>query len=172
MGLWNVGILPQHYTASQPRRPRLWNITDMKASPWRWMQHGTSKRWYRTTTLHGVTTQKTSACIEEIDAHIHFIWMTVAFEPATVSSTMTTVYEVNTDLLTPCKIPFLEKLIAAQLVKKLSAFYGTRRFITVVYKSPPLAPILSHMNSVHTSQYYFPEIYSSIILSSMPRSSK
>jgi len=23
MDLWNVGILPQHYTASQPRRPRL-----------------------------------------------------------------------------------------------------------------------------------------------------
>jgi len=23
MDLWNVGILPQHYTASQPRRPRV-----------------------------------------------------------------------------------------------------------------------------------------------------
>jgi hypothetical protein len=23
MDLWNVGILPQHYTASQPRRPPL-----------------------------------------------------------------------------------------------------------------------------------------------------
>jgi len=23
MDVWNVGILPQHYTASQPRRPRL-----------------------------------------------------------------------------------------------------------------------------------------------------
>jgi len=22
MGLWNAGILPQHYTASQPRRPQ------------------------------------------------------------------------------------------------------------------------------------------------------
>jgi hypothetical protein len=43
MDLWNVGILPQHYTASQPRR---------------WRQHGPLKRRYLTTTLHGVTTQK------------------------------------------------------------------------------------------------------------------
>jgi hypothetical protein len=45
MNLWNVGILPQHYKASQPRR---------------WRQHGPLKRWYPTTTLQGVTTQKTS----------------------------------------------------------------------------------------------------------------
>jgi hypothetical protein len=32
MDLWNVGILPQHYTASQPRRPRLENITAVKPS--------------------------------------------------------------------------------------------------------------------------------------------
>jgi len=43
--LWNVGILPQHYTLSQPRR---------------WMQHGPPKRWYPTTTIRGVTTHKTS----------------------------------------------------------------------------------------------------------------
>jgi hypothetical protein len=43
MDLWNVGILPQHYTVSQPRR---------------WRQHGPLKRRYPTTTLHGVTTQK------------------------------------------------------------------------------------------------------------------
>jgi len=29
-------------------------------SRWRWRQHGTSKRWYITTTLHIITTQKTS----------------------------------------------------------------------------------------------------------------
>jgi hypothetical protein len=46
MDLWNVDILPQHYTASQPRR---------------WRQHGPLKRWYTTTTLHGVTTQKMEA---------------------------------------------------------------------------------------------------------------
>jgi hypothetical protein len=48
MFLRNVGILPQHYTASQPRG---------------WRQYGPPKRWYPTTTLHGVTTQKTSIWI-------------------------------------------------------------------------------------------------------------
>jgi hypothetical protein len=46
MDLWNVGILPQHYTASLSRR---------------WRQHGPLKRWYTTTTLHSVTTQKMEA---------------------------------------------------------------------------------------------------------------
>jgi hypothetical protein len=46
MDLWNVGILPQHYTASQPRR---------------WKQHGPLKRWYPTATLHCVTNQKMEA---------------------------------------------------------------------------------------------------------------
>jgi len=27
---------------------------------WRWREHGPLKRWYLTTTLHGVTTQRTS----------------------------------------------------------------------------------------------------------------
>jgi hypothetical protein len=27
------------------------------SSPWRWRQHGPPKRWYLTTTLHGVTTE-------------------------------------------------------------------------------------------------------------------
>jgi hypothetical protein len=46
MGLWNVGILPQHYTASQPR------------VKWRWRQDGPLKRWYSTTALHGDTAKK------------------------------------------------------------------------------------------------------------------
>jgi hypothetical protein len=46
MDLWNVGIIPQRYMASQP---------------WRWRQHGPLKRWYPTTTLHGVTTLKMEA---------------------------------------------------------------------------------------------------------------
>jgi hypothetical protein len=48
MALQNDGNLPYHYMTSQPRRP------------WRWRQHGPPKRWYPTTTFHGVTTQKTS----------------------------------------------------------------------------------------------------------------
>jgi hypothetical protein len=58
--LWNDGILPQHYTASQPRRPRL--------ETWKWRQHGPLKRWYPTTKLHRVTTQKTSAWTQKIKA--------------------------------------------------------------------------------------------------------
>jgi hypothetical protein len=53
MDIWNAGILTQHYTTSQPRRPR------PGSSPWRWRQHGPPKRWYPTTTPHGVTIQKT-----------------------------------------------------------------------------------------------------------------
>jgi hypothetical protein len=48
MDLWNVGTLPQNYMVSHPRR---------------WRQHGPLKRRYPTTTLHGVTTQKTSTRI-------------------------------------------------------------------------------------------------------------
>jgi hypothetical protein len=47
MDLWIFGILPHHYTASQPRR---------------WRQHGPLNLWYPTTSLHGVTTQKISTC--------------------------------------------------------------------------------------------------------------
>jgi hypothetical protein len=51
MELWNDGILPQHYMASQLRRPRF--------AYWRWKQHGPLKRW-SPITLYGITTQKTS----------------------------------------------------------------------------------------------------------------
>jgi hypothetical protein len=74
MDLWNVGVLPQHYTASQPRRPQLgedggsadlWNVGILPqlytaSQPRRWGQYVPLKRWYPTTALHGVTTQKTS----------------------------------------------------------------------------------------------------------------
>jgi hypothetical protein len=46
MGLWNVVILPQNYTASQLTRLK------MEAAL-------TSERLYPTTKLHGVTTHKT-----------------------------------------------------------------------------------------------------------------
>jgi hypothetical protein len=62
MDLWNVGILPQHYAASQPRRPWL------ESSPWRGRQHWPPKRWYPTTTLHGVTTQNSTWIILKVEA--------------------------------------------------------------------------------------------------------
>jgi hypothetical protein len=46
MDFWNVGILPQHYTASQPRRLKMEAAWTCETSV-----------SYRT--LHGVTTQKT-----------------------------------------------------------------------------------------------------------------
>jgi len=33
---------------------------------WRWRQHGPPKRWYTTTTLHGVETQKTTTWIQTL----------------------------------------------------------------------------------------------------------
>jgi len=53
LDLWNVGILPQHYKASQVRIFR-------HETTWRWRQHGPLKRWHPIT-LHGFTSQKTSA---------------------------------------------------------------------------------------------------------------
>jgi hypothetical protein len=57
----------------------------------------------------------------------------------------------------------LGKLIVKQLVKKFSAFRGTRQFIILV-------PVLSQVNPVHTFPCYFAKIHSNIFLS-MPRSS-
>jgi len=39
------------------------NLYKFRSSPWRWRHQGPSKHWYPTTTLHGVTTQKTSPWI-------------------------------------------------------------------------------------------------------------
>jgi hypothetical protein len=43
-------------------------------SPWRWRQHSHPKRWYPTTTLHGVTTQKTPTWIytEQLTRTCHY----------------------------------------------------------------------------------------------------
>jgi len=56
--------------------------------------------------------------------------------------------------LTPWSRVIFDKLIVTQLVSKFPAFY--------VYKSPPLVPILSHMNPVHILPPYFPKIHSNI----------
>jgi hypothetical protein len=39
--------------------------------------------------------------------------------------------------LTPWNRAFIQKLTVAQLVKKFSTFYGTRRFINVPYSQEP-----------------------------------
>jgi len=53
--------------------------------PWRWRQHGSPKRWYPTTTLHGVTTQKTtistriSACLPLYMSFHPFFYLSTIF---------------------------------------------------------------------------------------------
>jgi len=60
----------------------------------------------------------------------------------------------------------LEKLIVTQLVKKFPAFYLHDQ------NNPPLVPVLSQMNPVHTFSTYFTKIHSDIVFLSMPRCSK
>jgi len=54
----------------------------------------------------------------------------------------------------------LEKLTCFQLVKKFPAFYGNRRFITVVTSARRLVPILSHLNPIPT--FHFLKIHLTI----------
>jgi len=60
----------------------------------------------------------------------------------------------------------VDKLIVAHLLKKLFAFYGTRKFITMFNKSPPLDPILSQMNPADIFTPSFFQTHLNIILPS------
>jgi hypothetical protein len=60
----------------------------------------------------------------------------------------------------------LEKLIVAQLVKKLSDFYGNCDLITIFIRSPSLVPVLIQINLVHTLTIYYSKIPFNIILPS------
>jgi len=55
---------------------------------------------------------------------------------------------VTRTLLTPWNRALLEKLTVSQLVKKFSAFYGTRRFITALTSIRPLS--LSWASSIQS----------------------
>ena len=69
-------------------------------------------------------------------------------------------------LLTPWSRDLLQKLIGSQLVKKVPAFYGTRRFINAFTRH------LSHIDPVHALTSRFLRIHLNIILPSTPWSYK
>jgi len=73
--------------------------------------------------------------------------------------------------LTPWSRVLLEKLIVTELLNKFPAFYGSLRIITVV-TSPPLLPILSHINAVNTFPPCVCKIHSNIILPHLHLSSR
>jgi len=62
-------------------------------------------------------------------------------------------------------------LIVTQLIKKPPASLWKSKVKYCLYRSPPLDPILSHLNPVHTFTFYFFKIHFKIIFPSMPRSS-
>jgi len=58
---------------------------------------------------------------------------------------------IKYDLLTPWSRVLLEKLTGLQLVKKLPAFYGTRRFVTALTRARILSlSWASSIQSTHT----------------------
>ena len=75
-----------------------------------------------------------------------------------------------TYLLTPwCRV-LLKKLTGFQLVKKVPAFHGTRRFITALTSVPSPISILGPPNPVHIPTSHLLEIHPNIIHPSTPRS--
>jgi hypothetical protein len=77
----------------------------------------------------------------------------------------------NTYLLTPwCRILF-EKLIVTQLVRKYSFLWNPKVHYRV-HASPPLDPILSHLNSVRPIDPCLPMVHLNVILLPTPRSSQ
>jgi hypothetical protein len=68
---------------------------------------------------------------------------------------------------TPWSRVLVEKLTGFQVVKKLPAFCGTRRFITAVTSAHCLSPILSQLDPIHTLTSHFLKIYLNIILPSV-----
>jgi hypothetical protein len=69
--------------------------------------------------------------------------------------------------VTPWNIVLIEKLLVAQLVKKVPTFCGKPEVHYRIYKNPWMVPVLSHVNLVHTLRRYFFKIHRNIILPCM-----
>jgi hypothetical protein len=82
--------------------------------------------------------------------------------PVFITETECVHYAVRTYVLTPWSKVLLEKLAGFQLVKKLPAFYGTRRFIAAFTS----ALLLSQLDPIHNPTSYFLKIHLNIILPS------
>jgi len=78
--------------------------------------------------------------------------------------------ERQTYLRTPWCRTLFERPIVTQLVKKISPSYGTRRFITVFTKDPPLDPLMSQPNPVRPIDPHLSKVHLNVILSPTPRS--
>ena len=65
-----------------------------------------------------------------------------------------------------------DELTRLQLLKKFSAFYGTRRFITAFTKNRPLVSVLCQMKLIHSRTANCFQTHSNIILPSTPRLSR
>ena len=71
--------------------------------------------------------------------------------------------DLHTYLITPWSRVLLENLIGSQQVKKFSAFYGTRRFITAFTRARHLSLSRPQFDPVHAQTSHFLKMHLIII---------
>jgi len=161
--LRNDGILPQHYTTSQPRRHRhkCSNVSFHRIRTAVWYTHHIHKGRCMIS-FKRLITNKTSAALR---------WNIIAgcillIAPGDCNSWIYLMYSnlERTNLLTPRNGVFLENLIVTQLVNKFPTFYGTWRFITVFTTAQHWPLPWARCIQSTTSYPIFRKIHSNIII--------